>query len=60
MVRRQLGRHGPSLSVVGFGAFKVGRNEGIKYPSGYELPDDATVANLIAGNYMNMTLTSRN
>jgi aryl-alcohol dehydrogenase-like predicted oxidoreductase len=28
------------LSCVGFGAFKIGRNVGIKYERGYELPSD--------------------
>lgn len=49
MVRRQLGRHGPALSAVGFGAFKIGRNEGVKYPRAYALPDEDEVARLLAG-----------
>jgi aryl-alcohol dehydrogenase-like predicted oxidoreductase len=28
------------LSCIGFGAFKIGRNVGIKYQRGYELPSD--------------------
>lgn len=39
----------PSVSRLGFGSFKIGRNEGIKYPSGYSLPTDAEVATLLNG-----------
>ncbi|MDB5346327.1 MAG: aldo/keto reductase [Schlesneria sp.] len=39
----------PSVSRLGFGSFKIGRNEGIKYPSGYALPTDAEVATLLNG-----------
>lgn len=35
------------MSPVGFGAFKIGRNEGIKYPRNYDLPDEATVERLL-------------
>ena len=35
------------MSPIGFGAFKIGRNEGIKYPQGYDLPDDARVERLL-------------
>lgn len=38
--RRPLGRTGLNLSPIGFGAFKIGRNQGIKYQEGYELPTD--------------------
>lgn len=34
---------------LGFGAFKIGRNQGIKYPQPYDLPDDAAVARLLSG-----------
>ena len=47
--RRGLGATGQSLSVLGFGAFKIGRNQGIKYAQGYDLPDEATVARLLEG-----------
>ncbi|MCA9289913.1 MAG: aldo/keto reductase [Phycisphaerales bacterium] len=46
--RRAFGRTGLHLSIVGFGAFKIGRNEGIKYPSSYALPSDADVDALVA------------
>ena len=35
---KQLGNTGLMLSRLGFGAFKIGRNQGIKYPTGYALP----------------------
>jgi aryl-alcohol dehydrogenase-like predicted oxidoreductase len=33
--------------LVSFGAFKLGRNEGAKYPQGYELPDEAAAGRLL-------------
>lgn len=32
---------------LGWGAFKIGRNEGVKYPVGYELPTDAQATKLV-------------
>jgi len=49
MVPRALGRTGLSLSPIGYGAFKLGRNQGTRYASPYALPDDAAVARLLAG-----------
>ena len=46
---RPLGRTGLDVSVIGYGAFKIGRNEGIKYPNAYDLPDDDAVARLLNG-----------
>jgi aryl-alcohol dehydrogenase-like predicted oxidoreductase len=46
---RPLGRTGLAVPPLGFGAFKIGRNQGIKYPSGYDLPDDAAVSRLLNG-----------
>ena len=37
------------MSPIGFGAFKIGRNRGIKYPQGYDLPDEPAVADLLDG-----------
>lgn len=34
---------------LGFGAFKIGRNHGIKYPTGYDLPTDDQTARLLNG-----------
>src|SRR5262245_47651520 len=49
MVRRPLGRTGIQLSPIGFGAFKIGRNQGIKYAQEYNLPSEEDVERLIAG-----------
>lgn len=38
-----------ALSRLGFGAFKIGRNQGTKYPSTYSLPTDAEVTELLNG-----------
>ncbi|MCE9545597.1 MAG: aldo/keto reductase [Planctomycetia bacterium] len=45
--RRRLGRRGPLVSPIGFGAFKIGRNQNTKYGAEYELPDDRAVAQLL-------------
>ena len=49
MVHRRLGRTGRHVSPIGFGAFKIGRNQGIKYASAYDLPDETAVAALLEG-----------
>lgn len=49
MDQRPLGRTGLEVSVIGYGAFKIGRAEGIKYPSGYDLPDEAAAARILSG-----------
>ena len=49
MDHRRLGRTGLNPSVIGFGAFKIGRNQKVKYPSGYDLPTDDEVARLLDG-----------
>ncbi len=46
MIRRTLGSTGINVSVLGLGTVKIGRNQQVKYPSGFELPDDKTVAGL--------------
>jgi len=43
MYKRQLGSTGIEVSVLGLGTVKIGRNEQVKYPGGFELPDDKTV-----------------
>ncbi len=35
------------VTVLGWGAFKIGRNEGIKYPTAYDLPTDAQSTQLV-------------
>jgi len=47
--RRSLGRSGLDITPVGFGTFKLGRNEDIKYPDGYELPSDEEASLLLNG-----------
>lgn len=47
MILRTLGKTGLSVSPIGYGAFKIGRNEGTKYPAAYDLPDDARVEHLL-------------
>jgi aryl-alcohol dehydrogenase-like predicted oxidoreductase len=37
------------VSPIGFGAFKIGRNEKTKYPSAYDLPDETAVETLLNG-----------
>ncbi len=39
-VRRSLGETGLSVSPIGLGTVKLGRNTGLKYPRSFELPDD--------------------
>ncbi|WP_185267771.1 aldo/keto reductase [Halopseudomonas xiamenensis] len=45
---RPLGSTGLQVSPLGLGTVKIGRNQGVKYPSGFELPDDQQVAELLA------------
>ena len=45
--RRPLGRTGMAVSPIGFGAFKIGRNQKIKYAEAYELPDEDQSARLL-------------
>ena len=49
MEHRSLGRHGPDVSVLGFGAFKIGRAEGTKYPAAYPLPEEDEAGRILAG-----------
>ena len=45
--RRILGRTGLTVSPIGFGGFKIGRNQGIKYDSAYDLPTEAAAEALL-------------
>ncbi|MCG6940963.1 MAG: aldo/keto reductase [Thiohalocapsa sp.] len=49
MDRRSLGRTGLEVAPIGFGAVKIGRNRGLKYPRGHALPDAAGVGRLLHG-----------
>ncbi len=40
MFYRHLGSTGMSVSALGFGTVKLGRNEGVKYPEAFVMPDD--------------------
>ena len=44
---RRLGRTNFDVSVIGFGAFKIGRTLGMKYPRAYELPTEDECARLL-------------
>lgn len=46
MDRRALGSSGIDVSVLGLGTVKIGRNQQVKYPSGFEIPDDDQVLEL--------------
>lgn len=46
MKKRALGSTGIDVSVLGLGTVKIGRNQQVKYPSGFELPDDNSVIEL--------------
>lgn len=46
MQKRALGSTGIDVSVLGLGTVKIGRNQQVKYPSGFELPDDKAVSAL--------------
>lgn len=47
MLKRELGSTGLRVSVLGLGTVKLGRNQQIKYPVGFELPDDKEVIELL-------------
>lgn len=49
MAPRRLGRTGFDLSPIGFGAFKIGRNQQIKYAHEFALPDEREVERLLNG-----------
>ncbi|MEC8860572.1 MAG: aldo/keto reductase [Pseudomonadota bacterium] len=45
--KRTLGSTGIDVSCLGLGTVKLGRNQGVKYPSSFELPDDRHILNLL-------------
>jgi len=48
MNKKQLGQTGIEISPLGLGTVKFGRNVGVKYPAGFEIPDEAALANLLS------------
>lgn len=48
MKLRPLGSTGINVSPLGLGTVKIGRNEQVKYPQGFEIPDDSQVSELLA------------
>lgn len=42
-----LGRTGLRVSPLGLGTVKFGRNQGVKYPAGFELPDEEALSRLL-------------
>lgn len=48
MILRALGSTGIEVSPLGLGTVKIGRNEQVKYPRDFVIPDDAAVINLLA------------
>lgn len=47
MEMRALGATGIRVSLLGLGTVKLGRNEGVKYPQAFDLPDDKAVVALL-------------
>lgn len=47
LARRSIGQTGISVPPIGFGAFKIGRNQGVKYPTPYDLPEMDQVTRLL-------------
>jgi aryl-alcohol dehydrogenase-like predicted oxidoreductase len=48
MALKPLGTTGINLSPIGLGTVKFGRNQGVKYPSGFDIPDESSLADLLA------------
>lgn len=51
VTRRTLGNTGLTVPIISLGTVKLGRNQGVKYPSAFKLPDDASVINLLQCAY---------
>lgn len=47
MIHRELGRTGIHVSLLGLGTVKLGRNQQVKYPRPFDLPDDAAARRLL-------------
>lgn len=48
MKRRAVAQTGIEISPLGLGTVKFGRNQGVKYPQGFELPSDREVQHLLS------------
>ena len=46
--RRPLGSTGLEVSALGLGTVKIGRDQGVKYPHAFRIPDDNAVRELLA------------
>jgi aryl-alcohol dehydrogenase-like predicted oxidoreductase len=47
MDKRELGKTGLMISPLGLGTVKFGRNEGVKYPESFEIPDEKQLSSLL-------------
>ncbi len=47
MDKKQLGNTDIAISPLGLGTVKFGRNQGVKYPEEFEIPDEAFLAELL-------------
>ena len=47
LTKRQMGSCGIEVSVLGLGTVKLGRDQEVKYPSGFTIPNDNEVRNLL-------------
>ncbi|HWV08467.1 MAG TPA: aldo/keto reductase [Pseudomonas sp.] len=47
-LHRPLGSTDLLVSPIGLGTVKLGRDQGVKYPNGFTIPDDAAARNLLA------------
>ena len=47
MELRALGSTGINVSLLGLGTVKIGRDQQVKYPSGFTIPDDTAVSSLL-------------
>ncbi|MBV1930803.1 MAG: aldo/keto reductase [Porticoccaceae bacterium] len=48
IAKRSLGNTDMEVSILGLGTVKLGRNEAVKYPQGFALPDDKQASDLLA------------
>ena len=46
-LHRPLGSTGLRVSPLGLGTVKLGRDQGVKYPNGFTIPDDAAASALL-------------